>query len=269
MGRFPERFEYCGVEGLRTGRFDFGISTSCILYRINSTLIDTGPPNQWRLVSRFIRERDVRRVLVTHHHEDHSGNAARLKRETCAEVFAPSPGIEFLRGGFPLRPYQRMIWGIPGRLNALPTPDETVAEDGIRLQAVHAPGHSPDMTCYLEPERGWLFTGDLYIASRPRFMRADEDVHTQIESLRRVLDLDFATVMCAHRGVVHDGRTAIRVKLDYLAALRDEVRDRHARGQTISEITSALLGRESFVSFVTFFHFSKRNLVRGCLAPAK
>ncbi len=41
--------------------------------------------------------------------------------------------------------------------------------------AVHAPGHSPDMTCYLEAERGWLFTGDLYITSKPCFFRADEN----------------------------------------------------------------------------------------------
>ncbi len=264
MARFPERFEHDGVEGLRAGRFDLGISSSCILYRLKSTLIDTGPPNQWPLVRRFIRERDVERVLVTHYHEDHSGNAAHLKRETGADVFLPAEGMEFMRVGFPLRPYQRVIWGKPGRLEPLPSPEETTVEGGLRLRAVHSPGHSPDMTCYLEPERGWLFTGDLYIASKPRFMRADEDVHEQIASLRRVIELDFETVFCAHRGVVADGRAALRAKLDYLVSLRDEVRELHVRGRTVPEITRTLLGRESFMSFITFFHFSKRNLVRGC-----
>lgn len=265
MRHFPKRFEHDGVEGLRAGRFDGGINTACILYRIDSTLIDTGPPNQWQVVRRFIREREVDRVLVTHHHEDHSGNAAHLKHETGAVVFAPAKSIDPMRDGFRLLPYQLVAWGTPGRLEPQPAPEETVAENGLRLRAVPAPGHSPDMTCYLEPDRGWLFTGDLYIASKPRFMRADEDVNDQIESLRQVLDLDFETMFCAHRGVIHHGPASLRAKLDYLVSLRDEVRDLHARGRTVNEITRELLGRETIMSYLTFFNFSKRNLVRGCL----
>jgi glyoxylase-like metal-dependent hydrolase (beta-lactamase superfamily II) len=233
---------------------------------LSSTLVDTGPPNQWPAVRTFLQERKIERVLVTHHHEDHSGNARRLKDEMRANVFVPERGIEPMSRGFRIRPYQWVIWGKPGLLEAKASPDEMVLEGGLRLRTVAAPGHSPDMTCYLEPERGWLFTGDLYIASKPRFMRADEDVEAQIASLRRVLDLDFETVFCAHRGVITDGRRAIQAKLDYLASLRDEVRHLDAEGRSIGEITRILLGRENFLSLVTFYHFSKRNLVRGCLA---
>ena len=259
------RLTHEGVEGLRTGRYNFGISSSCILYRIGSTIIDTGPPNQWATVRRFLRERNVERVLVTHHHEDHGGNGARVQTELDAQVFFPPNAVDLARDGFPLRAYQRVIWGTPARFMPASMPDEMNAGDGVRLRAVHAPGHSPDMTCYLEPERGWLFTGDLYIASKPRFLRADEDVDDQIASLRRVLELDFETVFCAHRGVVSDGRRAIQAKLDYLISLRNEVRQRHAAGRSVAEITRALLGREGFLSITTFYHFSKKNLVRGCL----
>ena len=265
MARLPERFEHEGVEGLRAGRFNIGINSSCILYRLGSTLVDTGPPNQWLVVRRFLEERDVERVLVTHHHEDHSGNAARLKQEMHAEVFVPRTGLELMDRGFRLRPYQRLIWGAPDRLKARATPDETILQDGSRLRAIFAPGHSPDMTCYLEPDHGWLFTGDLYIASKPRFMRVDEDVDEQIDSLRRVLDLEFETLFCAHRGVVTDGRRAIRAKLDYLVSLREEVRQLHDGGRSIGGITRMLLGREGLMSLASFYHFSKRNLVRGCL----
>ncbi len=261
----PHRFQHEGVEGLRTGRFDLGISSSCILYRIGSTVIDTGPPNQWRLVRRFLSERDVDRVVITHHHEDHSGNGARLERDMNADVFLPSEGIELMKRGFPLRAYQRIIWGVPVRFEAKSVPDELSLESGFLLRAISAPGHSSDMTCYLEPNRGWLFTGDLYITSKPLFLRADENLGDQIESLRGVLELDFETVFCAHRGVVSNGREAIQAKLDYLVSLRDEVRTLHAEGRSVSEIKRTLLGREALLSFITLFHFSKKNLIEACL----
>jgi glyoxylase-like metal-dependent hydrolase (beta-lactamase superfamily II) len=261
-----QRFEHQGVEALRAGRFNLGVNTSCIVYRLGSTIIDTGPPNQWRFVRQFLQERNVERVLVTHHHEDHSGNGARLQREMRATVFFPANGVGFATDGFPLRSYQRVIWGVPPRFAPQSMPEEVTLENGLSLRAVHAPGHSPDMTCYLEPERGWLFSGDLYIASKPRFLRADENVDDQIESLRRVVELEFETVFCAHRGVVTDGRDAIRTKLDYMVSLREQVQHLHAEGRDVGEITKTLLGKESFLSLITLYHFSKRNLVRGCLA---
>ena len=184
-----------------------------------------------------------------------------------AEVFVPTKGVSLARDGFRLRMYQRVVWGVPGRFTAQPVPPEIRLDDGFRFQAVDAPGHSPDMTCYLEPDRGWLFSGDLYIASKPRFLRADESVDIQIESLRAVLGLSFDTVFCSHRGVVPNGHGAIREKLDYLVSLRDETRELHRSGRSVTEITRQLLGREPLMSFLTWFHFSKRNLVRACLPP--
>ncbi|MCH7776967.1 MAG: MBL fold metallo-hydrolase [Gemmatimonadetes bacterium] len=265
MASPSHRFGHEGVEGLRTGRYNLGISSSCIVYRLGDTVIDTGPPNQWPVVRRFLQERNVEQVLVTHHHEDHGGNGARLQRELEATVFFPPSGVTLARDGFPLRAYQRVIWGTPKRFVPQAMPDEMSVGGGFRLRAVHAPGHSPDMTCYLEVERGWLFTGDLYITSKPLFFRADENMDEQIESLRRVVDLEFETVFCAHRGVVTEGRRAIRAKLDYLISLRDEIQHLHSEGRSVAEITRTLLGREKLTSLITLYHFSKRNLVRACL----
>ena len=41
------------VLGTRVGRFNLGINTTFIVYRMGDTLIDTGPSNQWREVSRY------------------------------------------------------------------------------------------------------------------------------------------------------------------------------------------------------------------------
>ena len=42
---------------------------------------------------------------------------------------------------------------------------------GVRLEVVETPGHSPDHVCFFERARGWLFTGDLFLAERQRYLR--------------------------------------------------------------------------------------------------
>lgn len=141
-----------------------------------------------------MQEKPLERVLLTHHHEDHSGNAARIQTEFGAQILAHPTALPELATGWRLRPYQRLFWGRPQRLTAQSVPDVVELADGLRLQTISTPGHAADLICYLEPERGWLFTGDLYIGSRPRYLRQDENLPLQIESLRAILQHDFKTV---------------------------------------------------------------------------
>lgn len=260
-----ERFEHEGVEAVRVGRYPVGINTMAVVYRLGATIIDTGPANQWRFVRGFLREKPVRRVLLTHHHEDHSGNAANILRELGVPVLVPPLGQASLRDGYPLHLYRRVFWGTPGRFDGALLPEEIVLEDGLTLRAVHAPGHADDMTCLLEPNRGWLFSGDLFIGANTRYLRADEDYDGILRSLRLCLSHDFDVVFCAHRGIVRDGRAAIQAKLDALEALREQSRRLQQQGQSLREITRRLLGREDLVTWLSHGHFSKKNLIRGSL----
>lgn len=264
------RFEHDGIEGLRVGLVPGQVNTTCIVYRLGSTVIDTGPPNQWRKVRRFLEERRVRQVVVTHHHEDHSGNLGRLGAaaghgEAGLAIYSPASSIERLSRGFPLRLYQHLFWGRPRRCRPEPVPEVIDAGDFGTLRALAAPGHSEDMTCYLQPGRGYLFTGDLYLSSKVKYLRKDEDLPAQIESLRRILEEDFGTIFCSHRGVVPSGKEALRRKLDFLESLRERVLHFHGEGLSVREITRRVLGREGMMPWMTGFHFSKKNLVEACL----
>ena len=111
----------------------------------------------------------------------------------------PRAGVALLAGGFPHGVYRRVAWGRPRRRGE-PLPD-VVDAGGIRLEVVHTPGHSPDHVCFFERERGWLFTGDLFLAERLRYLRDGRGLRALLASLRRVsAPAGRARVLCAHRG---------------------------------------------------------------------
>ena len=262
----PETIRHGEVEGLRVGRVKFRNTTTAICYRIGSTLLDTGPANQWSKIRAFVDGRPLGQVLLTHHHEDHSGNAARLQARTRATVFEPADALERLAAGFHLYPYQHLFWGRPRPVIAQALSGEIELDGGLRLRVLAAPGHSTDHVCFLEPDRGWLFSGDLFVGSKLRYLRRDEELFQLIASLRTVLAQDFDTLFCGHRGVVVDAHRAMQEKLTFIEELREHARALHTRGQPTAHIVRELLGKEDSTRWITGGHFSKRNLIEACLA---
>jgi len=264
LGLKAQRFEFQGVEGFRAGIYPGRVNTACTLYRIGDFLIDTGPPNQWRTVRRFISERGVQSLLLTHHHEDHAGNARRIHETTAARVFGHGDSVHLHREGYQLPFYRRLIWGKPyWGVEPEAFDGDLELSGGVVLRPIHTPGHSEDMTCFFEPNRGWVFTGDIYVSAQPRLLRNVEDPNQEIESLKLLLQLDFSTVFCAHRGVLEDGVKDIRRKLAYMIELREGVRELAAKGLSQKEVTRRLLGSESLLSYFSFFDFSKINFIRA------
>ena len=256
------------LDAAQFGRYRVGINTAVWVFRLGTTLIDTGPPNQRREVLAFAQEKPLDRIVLTHHHEDHSGNAAPLAEALEVLVLAPPRTIPFVRSGFPVQPYRRLFWGKPTWMTPAPLPQTLRLGGGLHLHSIHAPGHAPDMVCLLIPERGWLFSADLFVARTLRYFREDECLDTLIESTRTVLAHDFDTLLCAHRGVVEDGKTKLGQKLGNLVALREQIQALGAEGLPPAEITRRVLGSDGLVGRVSLGHFSKRNLVQNVLAHA-
>jgi hypothetical protein len=121
---------------------------------------------------------------------------------------------------------------------------------------------------YFVPERGWLFTADLLVSTRPKMARFDEDVLQNLRSLRLICDtLDVGTVFCAHKGAVKHGGRALRERLTWLQGVQEKGRELYVqRGQPLAHITTALLGREDFLQMVSRGDFSRINLMAGLLA---
>jgi len=260
-----KRVSHGDVEGGRFGKYNIADNSTALIYRIGNTVIDSGPPNQWAAVRGYLSEKRFEKVLLTHHHEDHSGNGARISRHFGVPVYIHSMGIEPIKKGFPVRLYQRIFWGRPTPFTPSPTPEWIETDSGHHLKPIHTPGHAPDHVCFLEPDKKWLFTGDLFLATRPKLFRADENLAREIESLKTILTYDFQTVFCAHKGVVPDGYSLLEKKLDYFTGLVHEVKAMHSEGRSVVEITHQLFGKKDSIGMISFKHICCENLIRECL----
>ncbi|MCY4043774.1 MAG: MBL fold metallo-hydrolase [Cellvibrionales bacterium] len=259
------------VEGIRVGRVGpkgkYRINTTCIVYRLGDTIIDTGPTKEWQTVKQFLEARKVRQALLTHYHEDHSGNCGHIQACFNSVIHSHKNNHKKLASGFRLNFSSKHIFGEISFADAQSFPDELPLDNGLSLKALHMPGHSSDMTTLYEPNEGWLFSGDLYVSSQVRYAHREENVSEQIQSLQAAVALDFESLFCAHRGFLVDGKQALQNKLDFLVSLQQEVQHLYAKGWSVSAIRRKLLGREDTVALFSGFDMSKNHLIQACLKP--
>lgn len=151
------------------------------------TLVDAGAPGAGAPIADVVRDwghapEDVRRIVLTHFHEDHAGGAGEFARLSGAEVYAHRLDAPFVRGDAkgPGPVYED--WERPLHAQALaqlpPPPAEPVlphevreVEDGDTLdfgggaRVVGAPGHTDGSIGIHLPRHGVLFTGDAIAVS--------------------------------------------------------------------------------------------------------
>lgn len=234
-------------------------------YLIGDTLIDCGQANMADAMKSFVLTHRIERLLLTHHHEDHSGNAAMIASSCGALVMGHQLTAQKMGCIRPILPYQHLVWGQSREVAVSPLP-AVVASDGFYFLPIHTPGHSKDHTVYLETQRGWLFSGDLYLADRIKFFRSDEKIEQQIQSLQILLQHDFESLFCAHNPVLKNGRDRLRRKLAYLEDIFGAVGSLLTRGLPEKEIIRRMDHRQDrFVKFVTMGNASFANMIRSAI----
>ena len=90
---------------------------------------------------------EIRWILATHSHPDHSPGVARLAETTGAEVLGMLP---------PDGEHQDRSF-CPGRVLA---DGDKLETDEFVIEAIHTPGHASNHLCYRHVETNWVITGD-------------------------------------------------------------------------------------------------------------
>lgn len=165
------------------------------------TVLDPGPDDERHLEAILAAAPNIRWILATHTHRDHSPLVAKLARRTGAQVIGLPPPHD-------------------GRQDESFAPDHAPA-DGERLTlgdstviAIRTPGHASNCVCYLLERERLLFTGDHVLEGvSPVILPPDGDMGAYIASLDKLVPLDFDRIAPGHGDVLQKPKRV-------LAALR-------------------------------------------------
>ena len=112
----------------------------------------------------------LRAILLTHVHGDHSGGAEFLRNETRAKVYAGKEDAAILRRGEPRDAFfstfkMPLHTTHPTTVDVELAGDERLAFGDVSCHVIGAPGHTPGSTCYLVERDGLrvLLAGDVVV----------------------------------------------------------------------------------------------------------
>ncbi len=196
----------------------------------NLTLVDTGFKGRSKQILKEVARlgyspSDIANIIITHHHADHVGSLAALKKVTRAKVMVHSADAPCIDGRLPQLGPARPRWLIktPVPLHKLwattPATVDILVNDGDELpilggiKVLHTPGHTPGSIClWLQQER-LVIAGDV-LAHRFGLRLPSKaftvDVAQEIRSIKRVASLDFDVICFGHGSPLrHEARPAV------------------------------------------------------------
>ncbi|MFD3559458.1 MBL fold metallo-hydrolase [Streptomyces sp. NPDC058686] len=198
------------------------------------TLVDAGAAGAGAEIADAVRAlgrdpREVRRIVVTHFHEDHAGGAGEFAALSGAQVWAHPLDAPFVRGERPGPAPVFEDWERPLHAEALkllpPQPtdpvlpcevgelgDGDVLDFGGGARVVAVPGHTDGSIALHLPHHGVLFTGDAVAASpldgQVMLGVFNLDRRRAVDSFRALAALDSDVACFGHGDPVTSGAAA-------------------------------------------------------------
>lgn len=184
-------------------------------------------------LERFVDDRTVEAIAVTHAHSDHVG----MVDAYASRFDAPTVALEG--------------WGDRFTRRVGRPPDRTVADggslsltDSVDLHAFATPGHAPDHVVWVLGNEA--IAGDLVMAEGSVYVGGEDgDMAAYLESLRRLADLGATRLHPGHGPVVDDPDRTVEGLLEHRLDREREIRETVEAGHTaVPAIVDAIYDRD-------------------------
>ncbi len=235
-------------------------------FLVDDTLIDAGTNRADTEFLSALQNRTIAKIVNTHHHEDHIGNNGDIQERFGIPIYAHLLALPYLENPRlnKLHFYQRIVWAWPK-----PSKGESLGSDirvgNYHFEVIGSPGHTDDHICLYEPDKKWLFTGDLFCGTTFLYLRQDENYLQILETIKKLSQLEIGTIFCSLKGAVTNGRDALLKKINKMETLRDDVLKLRDKGLPPEEIRQKVLGKEDARNLITGGHYSKQNTIDSIL----
>ena len=179
-----------------------------------TTLVDTGTPGKQDNILSYLQNvlkgkpEDIKTIILTHHHIDHTGSLYELKKITNANVAAYIEDVDIISGEKPSSDpiYMRFV----SRLMATFTsykfikPDIGLHENDMvdNYMVIHTPGHTPGSIALYNSDNGVIFVGDTLtydgnkVGGPPSFLINDREALKK--SVKKISDYNPKIMLSGH-----------------------------------------------------------------------
>ena len=167
-------------------------------------VVDPGPHDQSHLDGIMqAGNGNIRWIIVTHTHDDHSPAAVPLAKQT---------GAQLIGAMYPDDGYQDTSFQVASSVRD----GERLVTAEFTLQALHTPGHVGNHFCFLLQEEAMLFTGDhIMEGSTVVIIPPGGDMADYIASLQRLLDYRLDYLAPGHGKLVAQPHDYIRYLISH------------------------------------------------------
>lgn len=180
----------------------------------------------------------VKYIFLSHRHNDHAGGApVLLKTFKSARIYASSITLQNLKNPEKINNATISLYGdlaepidaVTEESRLIPIEDGDTFDLGqnMKIRAIYTPGHTSDHFMFYEQKNKFLFTGDgaglfsgKYLELLPNSFPPSFRVENYLNSIKKILNLDFEIVGFSHYGAV-SGSQAKKVILNGIPVINE------------------------------------------------
>ena len=191
-------------------------------YLLGDVLVDAGTTMMAKKVLKQVEGRTVAAHTLTHAHPDHCGGSRKVVDALGVPFWAPAGDAETTESGKQILPDTRLtpLLRPMGGFKPLTTARRLQEGDDVGgFTVLDTPGHSPGHISFWRERDRVLVCGDVWFhmlfprlkpGLREPFAAVTPDIPRNRESMRRLVELEPATVCFGHGPVLRDAAPALR-----------------------------------------------------------